>query len=186
MDKSIDDGTIARQIRAVASGSNAAFTLLYRDLNRKVRLACERVLPPALAEDALQETFLKLWTRAGAFDASRSSGSAWIECIARNTALDLLRKHQRDDTVAADWQVDGRDAGPLVVLQSLRRSDAVMRGIERLRDGEKESLRLAFLQDMSQAQIAFEMRQPLGTVKSWVRRGMAQMRSDLSSCYPLL
>lgn len=191
MESMLDDGTLTRLLAEVKEQDHNAFTQVYEKAYKKVLLACQRILPgQALAEDALQETFLKVWRHAGQFDPSRSCGATWIEAIARHTALDLLRRQRlvpfSESDSPGDTLPDSLREGPASELEALQRCNAVQRGMARLGNQERDSLRLAFFHDLSHAQLADQMDRPLGTVKSWIRRGMQQLRQELGSVRPQL
>ncbi|MDF1821321.1 MAG: sigma-70 family RNA polymerase sigma factor [Alcanivoracaceae bacterium] len=188
MEEEKHEHSLVRLIERVKTGDHSAFTRLYSVTNKKVLIACQRVLVmPSLAEDAMQETFLKVWTHAHQFDSSKSSGSAWLETIARHTALDELRRQRLVPYSDSADMTSQRDhivtEGPAHQLQTQQRCSAVREGISRLGKYERDSLQLAFFYDFSHVQLAERMDRPLGTVKSWIRRGMHQLRQDLGAVH---
>lgn len=190
MDAVGKDGEIAELLDQVKERRRDAFSRLYQLMYRRVALVCQQVLPmQGLAEDALQETFLKVWTHAGMFDRSRGSGRAWIETVARHASIDMLRRGRFDlssGVLAETWIEQTPEGGPAAALQSEQRRDAVIASMACLGDRERASLRLAFFQELSHEQVAAQMERPLGTVKSWVRRGMRQMRQQLRTAHSTL
>jgi len=130
-----------------------------------------------LAEDALQDAFLLIWSRAGQFDAHRGRAMAWMTGISRNCAIDILRRRKEDVSL---------DAVPEpVAVERAAESALTERSLEqcfRLLSGEqRRCLLLAYEHGLSHEGIAANLSTPLGTVKSWVRRGLASLRKCLGS-----
>jgi RNA polymerase sigma-70 factor (ECF subfamily) len=135
----------------------------------------------ALAEEALQDVFVSIWQRAGQFEARRGRPRAWLMSIARYRAIDVLRAERAElyreaeiDQLpqlvtegASDWSGAGRSAA------------ALARCFELLSADQRRGIELAFVDGASHADIARVTQQPLGTVKSWIRRGLASLRQCL-------
>ena len=145
-----------------------------------------------LADDLLQEVYVSAWKAAGSFDASRAQPMTWLTHIARNKAIDSLRRAQaqpRTESLhAADDDDDRPDAqarlvdeapGPAALLE--RASDARQLGqcMEGLSAPQRQSVALAFFDGLSHAEVADQLCQPLGTVKSWVRRALMTLKGCL-------
>ena len=145
-----------------------------------------------LADDLLQEVYVSAWKAAGSFDASRAQPMTWLTHIARNKAIDSLRRAQaqpRTESLhAADDDDDRPDAqarlvdeapGPAALLE--RASDARQLGhcMEGLSAQQRQSVALAFFDGLSHAEVADQLCQPLGTVKSWVRRALMTLKGCL-------
>jgi len=136
-----------------------------------------------VAEDLLQETFLKVWNRVDGFDDSRSSLGPWVLTIARNRAIDYLRS------------IDSRMAQNSCDLEKLERprfftdfeanymSDDRIRIIRqaftKLTENQRKVLELAYFEGLSQSEMAARLSQPLGTVKTWVRTALLLLRQEL-------
>jgi RNA polymerase sigma factor (sigma-70 family) len=177
----------------VALGDRAAFATLYQQtaahlLGVVLRINRDR----AQAEDLLQEIYVKIWGAAGSFDASRAQAMTWMTSIARNRAIDSLRRHQAQPqwvTTRAsagdgdeDDMLDGlasEDAGPMDLLGQAVQARAVGVCMKGLSGEQQQTLALAFYQGLSHSEVAEQLRQPLGTVKSWVRRGLMALRNCL-------
>lgn len=177
----------------ISIGDRAAFATLYQQtashlLGVILRINNDR----AQAEDLLQEIFVKIWSAAGTFDAQRAQPMTWLTSIARHRAIDSLRRRQTepqwvttrhgtdedDDSDVLD-QFATDDAGPVDLLGQAVQARAVSVCMKGLTSEQKQSLALAFYQGLSHAEVADQLRQPLGTVKSWVRRGLLAMRACL-------
>ena len=145
-----------------------------------------------LADDLLQEVYVNAWKAASSFDASRAQPMTWLTHIARNKAIDSLRRAQaqpRTESLhAADDDDDRPDAqarlvdeapGPAALLE--RASDARQLGqcMEGLSAPQRQSVALAFFDGLSHAEVADQLCQPLGTVKSWVRRALMTLKGCL-------
>lgn len=148
------------------------------------RLILRMVADPGVAEDLVQETFIRVWNRAGAVDPERGAAAPWLLAIARNRAIDHLRVQGRhrintimvDEIESPEFFVDFPADSPEFDL-----ARQVKRAFEQLSPQQREAIELAYFEGMTQAEIAQRMGQPLGTVKSWMRRGFQQMRGVLDA-----
>ena len=139
------------------------------------------------AEDLVQETFLRVWNRVGGFDSEQGAVGPWLLAVARNRAIDYLRYRGRrpeaslelseteNPSLFADIQAD-----PLR-FELVRQVKAAL---EKLTQQQRQAIELAYFEGMSQTEIAERMKQPLGTVKSWMRRALQQMREELGGGVP--
>lgn len=140
----------------------------------------------AVAEEALQDVMVKIWERADQYVAYRGRAMAWITAIARYRAIDLLRRQQATpaaslDDAPADALVDMSAADFVDTTTSNRLRKALSDCFGRLTDEQRRCLELAYVDGYSQDQIASEIDSPLGTVKSWIRRGLASLKRCLDS-----
>jgi len=189
---------LAALISRVALGDRQAFEALYRGTCAQLfgivlRINGER----AQAEEVLQEVFVTVWRAATSFDQRQGQAMTWLTSIARNRAIDSLRRRasepvtvSRFGTLGGTGDDDGdehdqlehqasEDPGPLDLLDCASRRHALERCMEALTGEQRSSLALAYYQGFSHAEVALHLRQPLGTVKSWVRRGLQALRSCL-------
>jgi RNA polymerase sigma-70 factor, ECF subfamily len=176
---------VARLLAACARQDRRAFQRLY-ELTAPQLLACliRLLRQRALAEDALQEVFVQVWKRAGEFRQERGSSWAWLIAIARYRGIDLQRREKRinaggDDgleTVAADDE-------PLETLMTLgRRASSALEGcMEALQERQRHCILLAYQDGLTHAEVANRLGEPLGSVKSWIRRGLTSLRRCLES-----
>jgi len=138
----------------------------------------------AVAEEALQDVMVKIWERADQYVAYRGRAMAWITAIARYRAIDLLRRQQAAspiDDAPAEALVDITAAHFVDTTTSARMRKALHDCFSKLTAEQRRCLELAYVDGYSQDQIAGEIESPLGTVKSWMRRGLASLKRCLDS-----
>jgi len=161
-----------------------AFAELYRLSSPHLYAVALRILrEAAAAEEVLQESFVNVWHHAGSYVAARSQPLTWLTSIVRNRCLDQLRRREVE-TVAMNDEDEGVNVaaeGPTALEMLISGADAraVRSCVEALDAGPKQAIALAFYQGLSHSELAKHLRQPLGTVKSWVRRGLERLRSCL-------
>jgi RNA polymerase sigma-70 factor, ECF subfamily len=137
----------------------------------------------AVAEDLLQESFLRVWNRAQGFDAERGALGPWILTVARNQALDYIRSVQGrvwSGMSSADSDHPGmfRDwEGEMLDGVQLERVRAAM---SKLTDNQRTVIELAYFEGLSQSEMAERIEQPLGTIKTWIRSALKALRDQLS------
>jgi RNA polymerase sigma-70 factor (ECF subfamily) len=140
---------------------------------------------PASAEEIVQDVFLQLWKSADRFEASRGALAPWLFTMARNRALDFLRlksekQRRREDSQEEDFperaiaRPDAEGASDMS-----RRAEKVRALMSSLLDGQRRAIELAFFEGMSHSEIAANMGEALGTVKSWIRGGLLRLRESL-------
>lgn len=154
----------------VANADAAAFREIVSRYQRPVLTVCRRVFAndPVSAEDAVQEAFLKVWLGAGSFNPRKGSAPAWLLRVAQNAARNLARVRSPLPVPEIDEQMD--PITPNVIERFWLAS-----ALSRLPEAEREAIELAFVADLSHPQIAARLGQPLGTVKSHIRRGLARL-----------
>jgi len=139
------------------------------------------------AEEIAQDTFVNLWRKASQFDASRANVGSWLFTIARNLRID--RRRAVHDTWASldDTEVQGvadSAVGQEESLNRLQLDERVRAAMLRLTDDQRELVKLSFYEDMSHSRIAAELKLPLGTVKTRLRRAATLLRGLLEECRP--
>ena len=169
-----------------ALADQRAFAELYNLTSAHLYTVALRILrQSASAEEVLQESFVSIWHHAGSYVAARSQPLTWLTSIVRNRCLDQLRRREVD-TVTIDDEDEGmtlRDDGPtpLEMLVSGADARAVKGCVEALEAGQKQAVALAFYRGLSHAELAAHLHEPLGTVKSWVRRGLERLKTCLDA-----
>jgi len=169
-------------ILRAANGDRAAFRALYDATAPKLLGVCLRVLHDrAEAEDVLQEIYVKIWHNAGRYSANGLSPMTWLITIARNSAVDRLRKRRRAGASdALDERIADGGAGPeaqAVAASERRRLDTCM---EELPADRAEAVRRAYLDGETYADLAARFDVPLNTMRTWLRRSLLKLRECLS------
>ena len=131
----------------------------------------------------LQEVYLTVWRRAGAFDPARASAAAWLTAVARNRAIDRLRARSVLKGAAALEGVERVDEAPLAdaVLERTDEGRRLTACLDELRAEESGAIRTAFLEGVTYEALAERSGKPLGTIKSWIRRGLLRLRECLEA-----
>jgi len=178
---------LAALLSRVSLSDQRAFEELYRLTSAHLYAVALRIVGErAIAEEIMQEAYVNVWHHAGTYDAARSQPLTWLMAIARNRALDLKRRREVD-TVGLPG-ADGNDPvmelpadGPSPVDLLLAGADAraIRDCVETLDAGARQAIALAFFHGLSHGELAAHLREPLGTVKSWVRRGLGKLRRCL-------
>jgi len=167
-----------------ALADQRAFAELYRTTSAHLYAVALRILrDTGAAEEVLQESFVNIWHHAGSYVAAKSQPLTWLTSVVRNRCLDQLRRREVQ-TVTMDDEDEGlaiaaEDPTPLEMLLSGADARAVGACVEALEQGQKQAIALAFFQGLSHSELAHHLREPLGTVKSWIRRGLERLRACL-------
>ena len=185
---------LAQLLARSGLGDRAAFAQLYeRSAGHLLAVVLRIQRDRALAEDLLQEVYVNVWKAAAGFDAARAQPLTWMTSIARNRAIDSLRRQstqpQIDSGPAGSEEDDAlRDRieavpddgpGPLDLLDQASQARELEQCLQHLSPPQRQSVALAFFDGLSHAEVAERLREPLGTVKSWVRRALLTLRSCL-------
>ena len=190
MDVSQQQGTIEMSAEddwlcRVAQGDRTAFESLYRATSSRLLGVCLRILPDrAEAEDVLQEAYVAAWRKAPQFDPERAKAVTWLAAIARHRAIDRLRATPalavQTPVDLIQMQVDPSPApSALAEADSERaRLDDCLRQLEPRR---RQLIHTAFFDGATYEELAGRSGSPLGSVKSWIRRGLMQLRACLES-----
>lgn len=175
---------LSELLRRTADGDQRGFEELYRLTSAKLFGVCLRMLRERRdAEDALQEVYTTLWRRAGSFDAARASAMTWLVTLARNKCIDRLRQHRElvpDEPIDLDGVPDTQ-AGPATDAEQGQEYRRLQECLETLESRQRRSLREAFFSGATYNEMATRCSVPLGTMKSWIRRGLLQLRACLES-----
>lgn len=178
---------LAGLLARTALADQAAFGELYRRTSAQLFGVALRILRDrAAAEEILQEAYVSIWHHAGAYDAARSQPQTWLATIVRNRCLDQRRRRgpetvslTRDDGDDADIDLPADGPTPVELLQDGAAARSVRECVDALEGGQKQAIALAFYHGLTHAELATHLRQPLGTVKSWIRRGLERLKQCL-------
>ncbi|HWV97252.1 MAG TPA: sigma-70 family RNA polymerase sigma factor [Xanthobacteraceae bacterium] len=172
---------ITKLIARVALKDRAAFDLLYRATSAKLFGVCLRVLSDRTdAEEALQEVFVKIWTKADRFVVSELSPISWLVAIARNHAIDRLRaRGQRTATIDEASEVADARPGPEAQAIADGERDRLGACLEELDAERAAAVRGAYLNGDSYAELAEQFSVPLNTMRTWLRRSLMKLKECL-------
>lgn len=174
----------------IAAGQKdaSAFRMLYEATSSKLFGFALRILVKReLAEEALQESFINIWNNAVSYQAHLSAPMTWMTAIVRNKAFDMLRRV--DDTVEIDGDLfdvkvmnalADPAATPIEALQMSADAKALAGCFSGLQGLHRQVIALAFYHDLSHNEVAQSLQLPIGTVKTWIRRGLERLRTCLS------
>lgn len=187
-DPAASSGSDEELVSAAHQGDGAALATLYDRYGALVYgLALRIVGVRAEAEDLAQEVFLYL-SREPGFDPGRGSLAAYLIILTRSRAVDRLRSRRRAQQWLGRWQEAGRgqarDRDPFERASRSELADRVRQALQGLPEPQRRVLELAYYADLSQSEIADVLGAPLGTVKSWARRGLLSLRNRLGDLVP--
>lgn len=167
---------LAALIAATAGADHAAFRALHALTHDYLyRVALRRMGCPGMAEDVLQEAYLSIWLHAGMFRPGSGSPMTWLIAIVEHRALSVLRSQRRAPVIFSD-AAEGAD----MPAETHEVPQARLTGaLARLEPAQRQSIALAFGREMTHAEVARHMGVPLGTAKSWLRRGLERLRACL-------
>ena len=178
------DTTLIALIDRVALADEKALRELYEMTSSKLYGVAVRVVTNReWAEDVLQEAFINIWKIAGDYKATLSPPMAWMALVVRSRGLDFLRRRaseradrmQELDDVISDT-VAGDSPNPMDVAQASEQAKALHNCLNLLDNKQREVVSLAYMRDLSHGELAEQLKLPLGTVKTWIRRGLEQLR----------
>ena len=172
-------------LAACAQRDRAAFEQLYRQTSAKLfGVALRIVRQEDLAEEVLQDCYIRIWNRAGDYREGLAAPMTWMASIVRNRSLDWLRR-ANPEVIDVDGEIIERAAsdveGPLAALERLQDGAALARCLGELEAKQRQAILLAFHDGLSHSELAKQLREPLGTVKTWVRRGLAKLKACLGA-----
>ena len=182
------DTTLIALIDRVALTDEKALRELYELTSYKLYGVAVRVVTNReWAEDVLQEAFINIWRIAGDYKATLSPPMAWMAWGVRSRGLAFLRRRASDradkmqelDDVMSDT-VAGDSPNPMDVAQASEQAKALHNCLSLLDNKQREVVSLAYMRDMSHAELAEQLKLPLGTVKTWIRRGLDQLRGCMA------
>lgn len=167
----------------VALRDRAAFEALYDATSARlmaVTLGVLRTRPAA--EDAMQDAFVKIWTHADRYQVNGLSPMTWLITIARNTAIDRLRRQRGESADIGDLEATLASPDPGPERQAIAASDAarLARCLDDLPEDRAAAIRGAYLHGQSYADLARAFDTPLNTMRTWLRRGLAALRECMS------
>ena len=182
------DSDLMNLLDQIAAQDDSALKKLYECTSSQLfGLALRIVRNRDAAEDVLQESFMSIWRGASNYRASLSQPMAWLGLIVRSRALDALRKRttdradlmkELDDDMAQI--LEGDSPNPMDAADASEQAFALHQCLGKLDNKQREVVSLAYLRDHSHAELAEQLKLPLGTVKTWIRRGLEQLRTCMA------
>ena len=176
---------IADLLAAAGRRDQRAFARLYElSSARLFGVALKLLRRRDWAEEVLQEAFISIWQHAGDYNAGLAAPLTWMTAIVRNRCLDCQRRPNHETTSDAETLFESipDDAlGPLERLVQSAVSKSLFSCLQRLAARERQTIALAFLHGLTHAELADHLKEPLGTVKTYVRRGLAQLKDCLQA-----
>ena len=175
--------TLSDLLQATARGDRPAFARLYAKSSAQLFGVMLRILKQRnLAEDALQEVYVGIWRHAGSYAPDKGSAMAWMIAIARNRAIDIYRRERRQPTTGPE--ADGKcwvdpDPGPLDRAMASEEARDLWHCLDQLDGAQRDCILLAYREGRTHEEIAGHLDRPLGTVKSWIRRGLIRLKRCL-------
>lgn len=172
---------IAQLIVRVSTKDRGAFDVLYRQTSAKLFGVCLRVLGDrAEAEEALQEVYVKIWTKADRFAVSELSPISWLVAIARNHAIDRIRARRQASTdIDAALDLADPTPGPEALAVAGGERERLLACLEELETDRAAAVRGAYLMGESYAELAERHAVPLNTMRTWLRRSLMKLRDCL-------
>lgn len=174
-------------LAAASRGDAAAFRLLYEATSPKLFGFALRILNKReLAEEVLQESFVRVWKSASTYEPALASPLTWLTTIVRNQAFDLIRRQHDVEEIDAETfdkeimsAMESREPTPSDALQSSSDARALAHCLSTLEASHRQAIALAYYHDLSHSEIAERMKLPIGTMKTWIRRGLERLRRCL-------
>lgn len=172
----------------VAIKDRDAFHSLYLAASPKLfGFALRILIKRELAEEVLQESFVSIWKNASSYRDSLAAPMTWMTTIVRNKAFDLLRRTDAAAELDADTfdpqileAMASDDPTPIEALDMTQDAKALARCLARLDALHRQAIALAFYHDLSHSEVAEQMKLPMGTIKTWIRRGLERLRLCLT------
>ncbi len=188
MSANTPDSELMDLLDRIAVHEEAALKQLYEHSAARLYGLALRILGnKEWAEDVLQESFLGIWRNAGSYRASLSPPLAWMGLVVRSRALDFLRRRRAERMHVsvslddAEGFLPASDAlGPMQLAQASEQALVLHQCMQRLEQAQREVVSLAYLRDLSHSELASQLKLPLGTVKTWVRRSLEQLRKCMA------
>jgi RNA polymerase sigma-70 factor, ECF subfamily len=170
-------------LKDTALGSRQAFEKLYRESSPRLFAICLRIVTQrSEAEDVLQEVYATVWHKAAQYDVGRAGAMSWLAMIARNKAIDRIRSQPRTgrtESLELAEEVADPTASPQLDAQASNDRIRLDECLKQLDERRRSLIRAAFFDGSTYEELAARIGSPLGTVKSWIRRALLQLRECL-------
>jgi RNA polymerase sigma-70 factor (ECF subfamily) len=185
MDADAARSQLAAALVRVGTGDRAALRTVYDDSAPKIFGVLIRILKDrSEAEDVLPDVYVTLWRKAALFDPERAGAMTWLIAIARNRAIDRIRSGAMNRRSApVEEAIDVKDSAPGALDMVVKAEQQARLGtcLGELEEKTSSAIRSAFMDGLTYEQLAERMSVPLGTMKSWIRRGLLKLRACLEA-----
>jgi RNA polymerase sigma-70 factor (ECF subfamily) len=174
---------LAALLTKTSLGDRRAFAELYEATKSKLFAVSLRIVHERqVAEEVLQDSFVKIWHHAADYAAAKSAPMTWMTAIVRNRSLDIVRRPNmevadEDDFFAINMQDES--ATPPEALAAKRDEAQIVRCMKGLEGEQHKAISMAFFQGLSHSEVAYKLGKPLGTVKTHIRRGLLKLKDCL-------
>ena len=173
---------LAALLARTALGDRAAFAELYSAMRSQLFAVSLRIVREhGLAEEVLQDSFVNIWSHAGAYAQAKSAPTTWMTAIVRNRSLDVVRRTREEPDVDDQLSANLVDESATPARDVERRAEAhsLNECMQELEPEQRQSIALAFHHGLSHSELAQHLHRPLGTVKTHIRRGLLRLRDCL-------
>jgi RNA polymerase sigma-70 factor (ECF subfamily) len=177
--ENLSDVDLARRLK---SGDTRAMSELYDRFGGAIyAIALRMVRDPGIAEDLVQETFIRIWNGIHLFDEGRGALGSWVAAVTRNRVLDYLRslEWRMMQSLCELNRVDRHLSRDLAGEDESLHSPVLTRAVSGLADNHRRVLEMAYLEGLSQSEIAVRIQRPIGTVKTWARGALKSLRAQM-------
>lgn len=173
-----------RLLSATAQGDRRAFAELYHDTAGKLNaISLQMLRRRDWAEDAVQEAFIRIWHNAGEYQQEKGTVLTWMISIVRYRALDMLRATKNRRENSSDERLDEAEdhRSPELVLDEKRERVRIDKCMNHLEGPQRQAIHLAYFKGLTHHEVCDYLESPLGSVKSWIRRGLEHLKRCLES-----
>ncbi len=176
---------LAELLSRTSLGDRAAFHSLYEATSAKLfGLALRILVRTDLAEEALQDAFVKIWHYADSFNPEKASALTWMTTIVRNRCVDLLRASPNETQLTEEQSFDdwaSEDLSPLQAITASSEAKALLNCMGQLSPLQRQAIAMSYFHGLAHEQLAQQLVQPLGTIKTWIRRGLQVLKNCLAT-----
>lgn len=174
---------LMRHLSGCAQGDRKALERLYRACSAHLYAQLLRILrDESTAQDCLQQVFIRIWNAANQYDASRAKPMTWLSTLTRNIGIDWLRRQKPMDATDTAAHLDALtgDQDPEIDSMNLQHVEHLRDCLDTLSSPQRQVLEMVYFQGLTHSELASTLSQPLGSVKSWIRRGLERLKACLT------
>jgi RNA polymerase sigma-70 factor (ECF subfamily) len=171
-------------IQRIAERDSAAYQTFYKKYSGLIFASISHVLNDHHdTEDVMQEVLVQLWNKAHLYEPRKGKPLTWLTTMARNRAIDRIRSKQRRSRLNDDFETENKSVQPEFdesahdLLENKERDGIILNAVEKLNPDQREAIQLAYFSGLTQAEVAEKLREPLGTVKARIRRGVNRLET---------